>query len=160
MASETTHTEAQAALADIEHSRRRVIDEIDMPAWYWWGLAVGWVGLGLVTDLRHPWLTAVATLAFGAVHASVSHVVLGGRHRTGQLSVRADVAGRHTPLLVVLGLISLAVVTVLGAVAASADGARHPVTAASIVVALLILLGGPRLMAAVRARAARSSEAP
>ncbi|MGN6300000.1 MAG: hypothetical protein ACTHN8_02790, partial [Angustibacter sp.] len=26
----------------IERGRRRVIDEIDMPRWYWFGLALGW----------------------------------------------------------------------------------------------------------------------
>jgi len=45
----------------IEHARRQIIDEIDMPGWYWWGLALGWVGLGIVTDVRDPWLTGSAT---------------------------------------------------------------------------------------------------
>jgi hypothetical protein len=157
MANDVTDAEARAALDAIERSRRQVIDEIDMPRWYWWGLALGWIGLGVVTDLRHPWLTLVATLAFGAVHAAVSQLVIGGRHRTPQLSVRADVAGRYAPLLVLAGLGGLAALTVVAAVAASADDARHPVTMASVVVAVLILLGGPRLMAAVRRRAARSS---
>lgn len=61
-----------------------------MPRWYWWGLAIGWVALGVLTDLEHPWLTAVATLVFGAVHASVAPRVLSGRHRSQQLSVRAS----------------------------------------------------------------------
>ena len=159
MATEMTQSEARAALGEIERSRRQVIDEIDMPQWYWRGLALGWVGLGFVTDLRHPWVTAVATLVFGAVHSAVSHLVIGGRQRTTQLSVRAEVAGRHTPLLVFLGLVGLAALTILGSLAASADGARHPVTVVSIVVALLIVLGGPRVMAAVRDRAFRSSSA-
>ncbi len=114
----------------------------------------------MVTDLEHPWLTGIATFLFGAVHASVSHLVIGGRHRTPDISVRTDVAGRHTPMLMVIGLIGLAGLTVLGALAAAADHAHHPVTAASIVVALLILLGGPRVMAAVRDRAVRSSDVP
>jgi hypothetical protein len=87
----------------------------------------------------------------------VSQMVIGGRQRTKQLSVRADVAGRSTPLLVLAGLLGLAALTVAGAVAASADGSRHPVTIASIVVAVVVLFGGPRLMAAVRQRAVRSS---
>ncbi|MDQ6697974.1 MAG: hypothetical protein M3Z46_11025 [Actinomycetota bacterium] len=155
-----TYRQAQAALDDIERGRRQVINEIDMPRWYWWGLALGWIGLGITTDLRHPWLTLLATFVFGAAHSSVSHLVIGGRHRTADISVRADVAGRHTPLVMVIGLIGLAGLTVVGALAASADGARHPVTAASIVVGLLILFGGPRLMAAVRHRAARSHGLP
>jgi hypothetical protein len=152
-----TPLEARAALETIERGRLRVIDEIDLPAWYWWGLALGWIGLGFITDLGHPWVTAAATLVFGAVHSSVAPRVVSGRHRSRRLSVSAEVAGRHIPRLVFGGLIILAAVTVAGALAAAADGARHPVTVASIFVAMMIVLGGPQLLAAVRRRAARAA---
>jgi hypothetical protein len=152
--------EARAALDAVEESRLRVIDEIGLPRWYWWGLALGWIVLGWLTDLNHPWLTAVATLAFGAIHSTVAPRVINGRHRSRQLSVKAEMVDRHLPALVLGGLIALAGVTVVGAVAISADGARHPVTITSIFVALIIVLGGPRMLAAVRHRAARSSTRP
>lgn len=155
-----TDAEARAALDAIEHSRRHVIAEIDMPRWYWRGLAAGWIVLGVITDLQHPWLTAVATLTFGAVHSAVAQKVVGGRHRTPQLSVRADVAGRRAPLLVFAGLIGLAVLTVILAIAAAAAGDGLPVTTASIVVAVSILLGGPRLMATIRRRALHAPVLP
>lgn len=151
-----TRAEARDAIATIERGRSHVIDEIDMPRWYWWGLAAAWVVLGVVTDLRYAGLTVAATIAFGAVHSAVAQRVTGGRHRSDQLSVRADVVGRHAQLLLFAGLVALALVTIGGALAASADGAGHPVTMASIVVALLILLGGPRLMATIRRGAARA----
>lgn len=157
MVNEVTADEASAALARIDHSRRRVIDEIDMPRWYWIGLACGWIALGAVTDIERPLATFVATLAFGAVHAAVYHLVAGGRRRTAGASIRADVVGRNTPIVIVLCLIGLALVTVAGAWAASADGARHPVTTVSIFVAALILLGGPRVMSAVRRQASRTT---
>jgi hypothetical protein len=149
--------EARAALDTVEKSRLRVIDEIGLPQWYWWGLALGWIVLGWVTDLNYPWLTAVATLLFGAVHSAVAPRVINGRHRSNQLSVNADIVDRHLPALVLGGLIILAGITVAGAVAISADGAQHPVTITSIFVAVVIVLGGPRLLAAVRRRAVRSS---
>jgi hypothetical protein len=152
-----TQSEARAALDTVERGRLRVIDEIDLPRWYWWGLALGWIGLGVITDLDHPWLSAAATLLFGAVHSSVAPRVVSGRHRTKQLSVRADVAGRHVVRLVFGGIIALAGVTIAGALAAQADGARHPVTIASLFVAVLIVLGGPRLLEIVRRRAARAA---
>jgi hypothetical protein len=151
----TTDAEARAALAEIEHGRRLVIDEIDAPAWYWWGLAVGWVAVGVVADLHDPWASTAATVAFGALHASLSGRVIGGRRRSDQVTVRREVAGRHTPLIVVCSLVLAAVVTVGLALAAHADGARHPATAASVVVGLLVLAGGPRVMARVRRRAVR-----
>jgi hypothetical protein len=148
-----TPQEARAALDTIDRGRRRVIDEIDLPRWYWWGLALGWIALGYITDLKHPWLTAVATLVFGAVHSAVAPRVASGRHRTHQLSVSVQLTGRRTARLVIGCVASLALVTIAGALAASADGARHPVTIASVFVAVIIVFGGPQLLAWVRRRA-------
>jgi hypothetical protein len=154
MESPVTALEAEAALRTVEHGRRRVIDEIDMPRWYWWSVALGWIALGFLTDLDHPWLTLAATFVFGAAHSTAASRVLSGRHRSGRLSVRADVAGREAPKLVIGGLIALAGVTIAGALAVSADGAGHPVTIASTFVAAIVVLGGPQLLAVVRRRAA------
>jgi hypothetical protein len=48
-------------------------------------------------------------------------------------------------------------VTVAAAFAAYEDGAEHPGTIASVLVAVMILLGGPRVMAAIRTRARNSA---
>jgi hypothetical protein len=157
METRVTPQEARAALDSIDRDRLRVIDEIDLPLWYWSGLALGWIALGFITDLKHAWITAAATLVFGAVHASVAPRVASGRRRTRRLSVRAELAGRRTFGLVIGGLIALACLTIAGSLAASADGARHPVTIASMFVAVTIILGGPRLLASVRRRAARTA---
>ena len=58
--------------------------------------------------------------------------------------VRAEVAGRRAPVIVFGFLIALAGVTVAAGFAAYADGAEHPGTIASVLVAVMILLGGPR----------------
>ena len=116
-----------------------------------------WIALGVVTDLRHPWATNAATLVFGAVHSTVARHVLSGRHRSRQLSVRGDMVSRYIPALVLGYLVALAAVTVAVAVLVAADGARHPVTIAGVIVAMAVLLGGPNLMAAVRSRAERST---
>jgi hypothetical protein len=159
MVNDISDADARLALSSIEQRRRQIIAEIDMPRWYWWGVALGWVALGVVTDLRHPWLTAAATLVFGAVHSAVAQRVLSGRHRSPQLSVRADVAGPHIRTLVLGYLVGLAAVTVGLGWLADADGARHPVTMASIVVAVAVVCGGPNLMAAVRRRSERTARA-
>ncbi len=156
MQTQITPQEARAALDTIDRGRRRVIDEIDLPRWYWWGLALGWIALGYITDLKHPWLTAAATLLFGAVHAAVAPKVASGRHRTHKLSVSEELTGRRTARLVIGCVASLAVVTIAGALAASADGARHPVTIASVFVAVIIVLGGPQVLAWVRRRATQA----
>jgi hypothetical protein len=151
---EYPQAEARLALHEVEEARRRVVDQIGAPWWYWGGLAGGWVGLGALTDMASPWVSVVATVVFGAVHSWVAPRVVAGRRRTRGVTVRAEVAGRRAAPLVLGSLVALVGVTIAAALAANADGARHPATAASVLVAVAILLGGPRLMDAIRRHAA------
>src|SRR5262245_25875448 len=115
-----TDTEARLALDSIEQRRRDVIAEIDVPRWYWWFLAAGWVGLGILADLDHPWVTLVATLCFGAVHASIAQRYLSGRRGSKHLSVRADVVDPHIPAIVIGFLLLMVGATVVLALLANA----------------------------------------
>ena len=152
-----SESEARVALHGVERARGRVIDQIGMPRWYWWGLAACWIVLGVLNDVANVWVVAVATVTFGAVHSTVSQRLLAGRQSTTGVKVRADVAGRRAPVIVFGFLIGLAGVTVAAGFAAYADGAEHPATMASALVAVMILLGGPRVMAAIRAQARRAA---
>jgi hypothetical protein len=154
-----TNTEARLALYGVERARRQVIDQIGLPWWYWWGLAACWVALGVLSDVANSWVTIAATVVFGAGHSTIAPRLLAGRQQRSDVKVRADVAGRRVPRLMFACLIGLVGVTVAVAFAASADGARHPATMASVLVAVLILLGGPRLMATIRADAIRRAAA-
>jgi hypothetical protein len=158
MPNDISESDARLALRSVAQRRRQVLAQIDVPRWYWWGLAAGWIVLGYVTDLGHPWVTAAATLAFGAVHSSVAQRVLSGRHRSRLLSVRADLVPPWVPALIIGCLIGLGGVTIALALLAKADGADHPVTMAGVVVAVALVCGGPRLMAWVRNRSDRDVE--
>jgi hypothetical protein len=158
MTNSLSDAEARLALHEVERGRERVIDQIGMPRWYWWGLAACWIALGVLSDVANAWVLAIATITFGAVHSAVSQRLLAGRQRSGDVRVRADVVGRRAPLLVFGFLVGLAGVTIAAAFAVYADGAEHPATIASVFVAALILLGGPRVMAQIRARARRAAE--
>jgi hypothetical protein len=147
--------DARTALETIDTGRRRVIDEVDLPQWYWGGLAAGWVVLGVLADSGHPVISGVATFVFGAVHAAIAPRVLNGRHRTQQLSVRAGLVTHRLPVLVIGFLLVVGALTVAGALAVNADGAHHPTTITSVGAAITILFGGPQLLAAVRRRALR-----
>jgi hypothetical protein len=150
MSSEIAESEARLALSSIEHRRQQVIAEIDVPSWYWIGLATGWVALGVVANYAPAWAYIAATVAFGAAHASVAPRVLSGQHGSSRLSVRRDLVTRRIPLLVVGFLVVMTLATVGLALIANADGARNPELLASVVVAALVLTGGPLLMASVR----------
>ncbi|WP_207207330.1 hypothetical protein [Xylanimonas protaetiae] len=149
--------DARAALAAADAGHHAVADEVGVPGWYWWGLAACWVGLGAVAELDVWWLTTVATLLFGTVHAWVFGRVASGRHRTGLVSVRRTVAGRHTLLTVWLLLVALVVVTVVFALLLDADGAAHATLAASVLPAAVVVAGGPSLVRWSARRAAQRS---
>jgi hypothetical protein len=151
-----TRVEAQAALDTAKRGRLRVIDEIGLPTWYWLFLALGWIALGLLSDLEHGWIAAVATFIFGAANAAAMSRVASGRHRSSNLSVRRSVAGPNPAWILTGALLALGALTVGLALLANADGAGHPVTTASIVVATIIILGGPRLFDTVKRNAARA----
>ena len=155
-----TEAEARVALRGAEQARQHVIDRIGMPWWYWWGLAACWIALGLLADLGAAWwLVSAATLAVGAGHSYVFQRLVAGRQQTGEVKVRADVAGRHAHLLVIGFLLGLVGVTVGVALGLAADGTGHPSIWASVFVAITLLLGGPRLMARIRDRATQRARA-
>jgi hypothetical protein len=153
MNSKVTEEEARLALSSVEQRRQQVIAEIDVPSWYWGGLAAGWIALGVLADYGPAWATIAGTVAFGAIHAAVAPRVLSGRNGSTHLSVHSDLVSRGVPALVIGFLILMTAVTVALALIANADGARHAAIFASVVVAALVLIGGPRLMDAVRRRA-------
>ncbi|WP_134768035.1 hypothetical protein [Nocardioides sp. 1609] len=152
--------DARSALATVDLGRRRVIDEVDVPPWYWAGLATGWVALGVLADTDRPVATAIATFLFATAHAAVAPGVITGRRPSRRLRVRAGTVTPHLPALIVGSLVVLTAATVAGSLVLEADGAQHPVTIASVAVALVIVLGGPRLLAAVRRRAGRRPALP
>jgi hypothetical protein len=151
-----TEAEARLALESVRSGRQQVIDEIGMPWWYWWGLAACWVVLGLLANFHAPWwVVSLATVLVGAGHTTVSHRVQAGRQRTGGVRVGDDVAGERGMALVIGFLLALVGVTIAVAVGLSADGAGHPSIWASGFAAVLVVLGGPRVMNAVRHDAIR-----
>lgn len=151
-----SESEAHFALSSIERRRQQVIAEINVPPWYWFFLAGGWILLGLLADFGPAWATIAATVLFGAVHAGISPRVLSGRRASSELSIRGDLVSRRLPVLVIGFLLVMTAVTVGLALALHADGARHAATWASVVVALLVLVGGPTLVGSVRRHAERT----
>jgi len=93
MSRPVTAGDAQNALKAVARGRRRVRGEIGVPFSYWLAVAVGWAGVGAVTDLGTTRLTVAASLAFGTAHAAFAWHAASGRHRSARVSLRADVAG-------------------------------------------------------------------
>ncbi len=66
MTEQINRADADRALDGIDLRRGQIVAEIDVPAWYWWDLALGRVGVVTVAGI--PWLSIVATVGFGALH--------------------------------------------------------------------------------------------
>jgi hypothetical protein len=150
--------EARLALSSVERRREQVLAEINVPPWYWLFLASGWVVLGVLAEFGPAWATIAGTVLFGAVHSTISPHVLSGRRGSSQLSIHGDLVSRRIPLFVISFLVVMTGATIGFALLLHADGARHATIIASVVVALLVLCGGPTLMSFVRRHAERSAE--
>ncbi|MCT2592992.1 hypothetical protein LHJ74_28115 [Streptomyces sp. N2-109] len=142
--------QARASLAEADRARRQVTEEIGLPRAYWWGMAAGWLVLGIFGAVLPWWLTAVATVGFGTGHAIFASRLLGGRRRTRQIQVSAAVAGSRIPVAVVGMLLGLVAVTVLVALALDADGAGHASIWAAGLVAAVVGFGGPDILRVLR----------
>ncbi|MYW01151.1 hypothetical protein [Streptomyces sp. SID3343] len=145
----TAPEQARAALDAVDRAQRLVADEVGLPRGYWWAMAAGWLGLGVLGNVS-PWLGGTAAAAFGAGHGIVASRLLAGRRRTDRLRVGAAVAGRRTPLVVVGMLFGLVVITILAAFALHADGADHASIWAGALIAAVIGFGGPEILSVLR----------
>jgi len=154
MSGDTSTTDARSALGAIENRRLQVIEQINVPSWYWIAVAACWLGLGVLSDNAPSWVTIAATFAFGCVHSAIAPRVLSGGEATSQLKVRSELTGRRIRITVLGFLVALVGVTIGLALVFQAVGASQPATLASAVVAALILIGGPFLVGAARRRIA------
>ena len=127
MPENVTETEARLALSSIERRREQIVAEINVPAWYWPGLAVAWVGLGC--SRRHR-ASLGNDSSDGAVRSGARRHrprVMSGRQGSPTVSIRIDVVSHRIPLLIIGFLMVMTVATVGAALIFNADGARHPV---------------------------------
>lgn len=145
-----TPEQARDALAIADNAQRGVAAEVGMPRAYWWGLAAGWLALGTIGEFAPPWVTTIATVAFGAGHATVASRFLDGRRRTSRLQVSSSVAGPRTPLVVIGMLLALVALTIGISVGLDADGADHAALWGGLFVAAVVGLGGPEILAVLR----------
>lgn len=142
--------QAKQALGLVADARREVASEVGLPRAYWWVMGAGWAVLGVINQFASLWLTAAATIAFGAAHASVAARLLDGRRRTHHLQVSREVAGTRVAEVVIAVLVVAVVVTVALALGLSADGAGHSAIWAGAMVGLGLAAGGPMILSSAR----------
>jgi len=149
-------TEARLALDSIDQRRHQVLAEIDVPTIYWAAVAASWAAIGVLTDYAPAWAAIAAMFLFGTVHSAVAPRVISGRRGSRRLSIRGELVSRRIPLIVIGFLVFMTAATVAIALLFNADGARHPAALAGATVAVIVFVGGPALMAALRRTAERA----
>ena len=157
MSNPIDETEAHLALSTIHQQRRQVLAEIDVAWWYWFGLAGGWIVLGIIGEVGPAWAVIAGTVLFGAVHGAIAPRVLSGRRGSRQLSIRPELVSRRIPQLIIGFVIAMIGVAVAVALLLHAGGASHSGIWACVIVAVLVLFGGPALMASIRRQAGRAA---
>ena len=150
-----SEAEARLALDSIDQRRQQVLAEINVPPLYWAAVAASWAAIGVLTDYGPAWAAVAATFLFGAVHSAVAPRVISGRRGSRLLSVRGELVSPRFPLIVIGFLVVMTAATVAIALLFNADGARHPAALAGATVAVIVFVGGPALMAALRRTAER-----
>lgn len=144
------HDQARSALDAARRAQQTVADEVGLPRRYWWGMAAGWVVLGLLADFTPSWVTTVATIAFSFGHAILAPRLLDGRHRTSTVQPSRASTSRKIPLIVIAILLVMVALTIATGFALDADGATHSASWAALIVGAVVGFGGPEIFAAAR----------
>lgn len=147
MAEQIESAEAAQALAQIRDRREQVIDAALIPTWYWWLVGGLNVLLGVAVESHRPAFVAVGAVVFAVgLFAGTGWIV----RRAIRVKVRTDLLGVRGVGLI-LGFVAVTVAAALS-VAFSLEGAgvAYPATWGELAAAVCLVVGGPRLMRALR----------
>ena len=139
-----TDEHPQQALEEIRRRQAQVIQAVDVPGWYWPIVGVSMLGLAAAVDTRRPVTVALASVLFALLVAGISLWVCLRAYRRAQW--RKELLGSRGPAMIV-GFVWLVVGLTLGsAFTLRAASVPHPATLATALGAVVLTVGGPRLM--------------
>ena len=140
--------QAAQALADIQARQQQVIDQAQVPSWYWWAVGALMVVLAVGVDIRTPAALGTAVPVFVVGLLAATGVAVRGQFRHARLR-NGLLDGRG--VAAILGFVALIAGGTLGlAFALRAAGVSYPATPACLACGLAMGVGGPRLMRALR----------
>ena len=139
---------AAGELDAIKKSQAGAIEAVLVPRWYWWVVGILVVPIGLAADSHQRVATAMVAVAAALVIAAVSVAMITGAYRGARIHpATLGAAGS----LYIVGFILLVVGAALViAFSLQAAGNRFPGTIGTVVTAVLLIVGGPILMASLR----------
>ena len=141
-------SDAAQELAEIEKRQAGVIDAVLVPRWYWWVVGFLLVPIGLAADSHQRTATAVVAVLMALVIAGISVWMISGAYRGARINP-ATLGGPGA--LYIVGFVWLVVgVSLVVAFGLQAAGIAYPGTIGTVLAAVMLIVGGPVLMARLR----------
>jgi hypothetical protein len=140
--------DAARELAEIEKRQAGVIDAVLIPRWYWWAVGVLIVPIGFAADSHQRTATAIVAVAMALVIAGLSVWMISGAYPGAR--IHPATLGSAGALYIV-GFVWLVVgVSLAVAFGLQAAGVAYPGTIGTVLAAVMLIGGGPMLMARLR----------
>jgi hypothetical protein len=140
--------DAAAELAEINRRQAGVIDAVLVPRWYWWVVGLLLVPIGLAVDSHQTTATAVIAVLMALIIAGLSVWMISGVYTRAR--IHPATLGAPGSLFIV-GFVWVVVgVSLVVAFALQAAGVAYPGTIGTVLAAVMLIVGGPVLMARLR----------
>lgn len=141
--------EAAAALSAVQERQRQIVDQAQLPTWYWSAIGALMVAFAATVDSyrNHPVVIGVSVAIFVAAVLSLTGWAI---RRVARAQVSGHILGARGVLAILAFIGAVIGISLAAAFAFQARGLTHPATAGVTVGAVLLALGGPRLMSYLR----------
>jgi hypothetical protein len=143
----TDAEQAASALEQVKQRQEQVIDRLLVPRWYWLIVAVGMVAVGAVADTGQRAYIVPAAFIYALAVAGLSLWIMLGAARA---KLHSELLGAQGAVAIVAFVYVVVGVSLAVAFALKAWGFTHPGAAGTVAGAVLLVIGGPVLMAVLR----------
>jgi hypothetical protein len=142
-----TSEQAAAALEQVRRGQEQVIERLLVPRWYWFVIAIGMVAVGAAADTGQRGYIAGTAFTYAVVVAGLSLWIMLGATRA---KLSSELVGAQGAVAIVAFVYVVVGISLGIAFGLKAWGFSHPATAGTVAGGILIVLGGPVLIALLR----------
>ena len=139
---------AAAELEAIKRSQAAAIDAVLVPRWYWWVIGILMIPIGVATDAHQAVASVVISTVAPLIIAVVTVAMITGGYRRARIH---PATLRTAGAVRIVGFIALVLgASLVVAFSLEAGDGPFPGTIGTLVAAVLLIIGGPILMASLR----------
>jgi hypothetical protein len=141
-------SDAAGELAEINRRQAGVIEAVLVPRWYWWAVGLLLIPLGVAADLHDRRAAPIVVIAVAVTIAALTLWMITGAYRGAR--IHSSTLGSGGSLYIV-GFVWLVVgTTLLFAFGLQFERMPYPGTLGTVLAAVMLIVGGPMLMARLR----------